>query len=141
MQETWLDDESDISYIQIDGYTLICQGKTCSSHAGLAIYLSNKCRQKTLNVDDNPNIWERQFLEITCYGFFAKITLPTRLSNDHGTLMDNLLCKLSKEFFKSSAGILRSNITDRFPYFISFDYVQTVNNISTYMQIKQHSPE
>ena len=42
LQETWLDEESDTSLFQIDGYTLICQGKICSSQAGLAIYLSNK---------------------------------------------------------------------------------------------------
>ena len=38
LQETWLKDDYDTSLLQIDGYTLISQGKICSSHAGLAIY-------------------------------------------------------------------------------------------------------
>ena len=67
LQETWLDEESDTSLFQIDGYMLICEGKICSSHAGLAIYFSNKYRHKTLNIYENSNFWEGQFLEITCY--------------------------------------------------------------------------
>ena len=41
LQETWLSDDSDTSLLQIDGYQLISQGKTCTSHGGLAIFLNN----------------------------------------------------------------------------------------------------
>ena len=46
--------------VVIGAWNLICR-----SLAGLAIYLSNKCKHKILNIYDNSNIWERQFREIT----------------------------------------------------------------------------
>ena len=42
LQETWLSSDSDTSLFKIDGYNLISQGKMCSSHGGLAIYVSEK---------------------------------------------------------------------------------------------------
>ena len=48
LQETWLSDNSDTSLIQIDNYTLISKGKTCSTHVGLLIYLHNTYHYKTL---------------------------------------------------------------------------------------------
>ena len=50
LQETWLKDDSDLSLLQIDGYTLISQGKIYSGHAGLAIYLSNIYSCKSLDI-------------------------------------------------------------------------------------------
>ena len=35
LQETWLGEDYDTSLLQIEGYSLISQGKLCSSHAGL----------------------------------------------------------------------------------------------------------
>ena len=65
---------------------------------------------------------------------FPKITLPTRFSNSHGTLIDNFLYKLSEVFFKSSAGILVSSISDHFPYFICLDYKQHINNVPKFIK-------
>ena len=42
LQKTWLFSDSDTSLIKIDGYNLISQGKMCSSHGGLTIYISEK---------------------------------------------------------------------------------------------------
>ena len=39
VQETHLDDNSDVSLIQIPGYKLIPQGKTCGRKGGLIIYV------------------------------------------------------------------------------------------------------
>ena len=39
LQESWLSDDSDTSLLQIDDFNLIPQGKICSAHAGLLIYL------------------------------------------------------------------------------------------------------
>ena len=213
LQETWLGEDYDTSLLQIEGYTLISQGKICSSHAGLAIYLNNKYKYKTVEVFEKSNIWESQFLEITyqtmtktiilgnvyrppkdinenyqtfidefanklvylnnnrneviiagdynidllkindkpiiseyfdtitSHGFFPKITLPTRLSDHHGTLIDNFLCKLCKGFFKSTSGILISNISDHFPYFISLENTQPVNTLPKFKISKKHNPE
>ena len=41
LQETWLSEDSDIPLLKKDGYSFIPQGKICSAHGGLAIYLSS----------------------------------------------------------------------------------------------------
>ena len=42
LQESWLSNAADTSLYQLEGYTLIFQGKTCSQHGGLVIYLITK---------------------------------------------------------------------------------------------------
>ncbi len=37
--------------------------------------------------------------------FYPKITLPTRLSNNHGTLIDNIFCKLTETMLDTTSGI------------------------------------
>ena len=37
LQESWLSDISDTSLFQLDGYTMLSQGKICSGHGGLVI--------------------------------------------------------------------------------------------------------
>ena len=62
IQETWLTDKSDLSLFKIDGYNFISQSKICSAHGGLAIYLNNKLNYKHLNLYDNSDIFEAQFI-------------------------------------------------------------------------------
>ena len=52
---------------------------------------------------------------------YPQITLPTRFSERHGTLIDNLLCKLTKTILESRAGILIKQFSDHQPYFIFMD--------------------
>ena len=59
---------------------------------------------------------------VMSYGFFPKMTLPTRLSNRNGTLIGNFLCKLTHNFSHISAGILVCRISDHLPYFPQLDY-------------------
>ena len=47
--------------LHIDDYTLISQGKTCSSHGGLLIYLPKHYTYKHL-VGETSNIWEGKFI-------------------------------------------------------------------------------
>ena len=42
LHDSWLSNVADTSLYQIEGYTIILQGKTCSQHGGLVIYLNNK---------------------------------------------------------------------------------------------------
>ena len=93
-----------------------------------------------LKINDKP-ITSEYVDTITSHGFFPKITLPTRLSDHHGTLIDNLLCKLCKGFLKSTSGILISNISDHFPYFISIENTQPVNAVPKFIHIKKNNPE
>ena len=64
LQETWLSSDSDASLFKIDGYNLISQGKMCSSHGDLAIYVSEKFNFSTIDMNINSQIWEGQFIEI-----------------------------------------------------------------------------
>ena len=65
LQETWLSDDLDITLYQIQGYNLISQGKICSEHGGLAIYVSTKLNFDVINMNINSQIWEGQFIEIS----------------------------------------------------------------------------
>ena len=58
---------------------------------------------------------------ITCQYFFPKITLPTRLSERRGTLIDNFLCKLSRKKTNVTSGILTKHISDHQPCFMPID--------------------
>ena len=64
LQETWLSSDSDTSLFKIDGYKLTSQGKMCSSHGGLAIYINEKFNFSTIDLNINSQIWEGQFIEI-----------------------------------------------------------------------------
>ena len=75
LQETWLSDNSDTSLIQIDNYTLISKGKTCSTHGGLLIYLHNTYRYKTISTNIKSDIWEGQFISVTTQQTNNKITI------------------------------------------------------------------
>ena len=65
LQETWLDENSDISLLAIEGYNLISQGKLCSAHSGLVIYLHNCHKYKILSLLTNATVWDGQFIEVT----------------------------------------------------------------------------
>ncbi len=45
------------------------------------------------------------FDTLTENSFYPKITLPTRFSNKHGTLIDNLFCKLTDSTINTTLGI------------------------------------
>ncbi len=47
-----------------------------------------------------------------------KITLPTRFSNKHGTLIDNIYCKLTDMTLNTTSGILiKKKVSNHQPYF------------------------
>ena len=77
-----------------------------------------------LRLKEKP-MFNEYFDSVLGFGFFPKITLPTRLSNQSGTLIDNFLCKLSPYYSNTKTGVLLSDISDHLPYFISLN--QTVN--------------
>ena len=64
VQESWLSDESDLSAFHIDGFTMISQGKKCSAHGGLVIYLKNEFSFEQLLIPGLRTGWEGQFVRI-----------------------------------------------------------------------------
>ena len=65
---------------------------------------------------------------LTGHSFYPKITLPTRLTNNNGTLIDNILCKLTECTLDTTSGILIDKLSDHQPYFIVCN-----NTISTHI--------
>ena len=76
-----------------------------------------------LEVNDKDAITEF-FDLITSFSFFPKITLPTRFTNNNGTLIDNFFCKLTQSTLSSYSGILLKQFSDHQPYFLYIDIKQ-----------------
>ena len=67
-QESWLNDDSDLPQLQIEGYSLITLGSVCSSHGGLAIYLNDNYKYSILPLYNNSTVWEGLFIEVSGKG-------------------------------------------------------------------------
>lgn len=69
-----------------------------------------------MKINEKPIISE--YLDtLTSHSFYPKITLPTRLTNNNGTLIDNMLCKLTECTLDTTSGILIDKLSDHQPYF------------------------
>ena len=64
LQETWLNDNSELSMFQLKGYNLISKSKTASEHGGVAIYLKDNFRYTVLPIIIESNLWESLFIEV-----------------------------------------------------------------------------
>ena len=58
---------------------------------------------------------------LTLHSMYPQITLQTRFSERHGTLINIFFCKLTKTIIESRAGILIKQFSDHQPYFIFMD--------------------
>ena len=85
----------------------------------------------------------RFFDKITTSSFFPQITLPTRLSSRRGTIIDNILVKLSdNNICTSNSGIISSRISDHFPYFICLDVFNRRHDpVPKYVQVRHQHPD
>ena len=68
------------------------------------------------------------------------MTLPTRLSNKRGTLIDNFVCKFLHGFHQTTAGKLPCGISDHFPYFLSLD-IPPYTNKKPNIKVKTRDPD
>ena len=67
---------------------------------------------------NNDELCNEFFDLITSHSLLPQITLPTRLSQTSGTLIDNILCKAHISIKPTTAGILLNNLSDHQPCFI-----------------------
>ena len=209
LQESWLTDNSDTSFFHLAGYKLISQGKHCSSHGGLLIYLSDEYDFKLLSLHKPSELWEGQFIEvnsstlhhkivigniyrpprnlkdnfksffaefepilqklcnkthetiisgdfnidllkmntntiysdffdiITTNNFMPTITLPTRIAERTATLIDNFLCNFPRNCTNAFTGIIISQLSDHFPYFVFLNRVSYKTSPPKYIEINQ----
>lgn len=189
VQETWLPEHADCSLLALDGYSLISQGFSSSTHGGVAIYvrlkyhfsvlhsvrndawealfvgisgksgcpplvigniyrppnnnnenLSNFINEITqcfsmfqhphgkcivtgdfnidlLKINEKPQFRE-YFNTITSLGYTPRLTFPTRLTDNNGTLIDNILTNFL-ESHQTVSGIMTTKISDHQPCFLS----------------------
>ena len=93
-----------------------------------------------LNINTKQTISEF-FDMITCQSFFPKKTLPTRLSERRGTLLDNFLCKLSRKTTNVTSGILTKHISDHQPCFMTIDLGLPKPSTPKLVKIKKHDTD
>ena len=65
LQETWTDNNCDISLYQLLNYKLFHKGNQCSSHGGLFIYVHEEFNVEPANIAFNSTRWEGFCLKIT----------------------------------------------------------------------------
>ncbi len=73
---------------------------------------------------NEKNVINDYFDMLTSNSFYPKITLPTRLTNNHGTLIDNFFCKLTEHTLDTFSGILIRKFSDHQPYFTILNSLQ-----------------
>ena len=68
-----------------------------------------------LKVEHKPKT--KEYLDSIMTQGFPQVTPPTRFSEMNGTLIDNVLCRLSNTSIDNDAGIVVSQLSDHLPYF------------------------
>ena len=92
-----------------------------------------------LKCKDNSHI--NQYLDnVIANSYVPKITFPTRLTHNHGTLIDNILMKLNDRILECKSGILLNRISDHLPYFIKLQCFQH-QNVPNKIQINHNRPD
>ncbi len=67
--------------------------------------------------------------------------MPTRLTNNIGTLIYNLLCKLTEATLDTMSSVLIKTFSDHQPYFILLNNVQTMNSPPVYVKTTKQDKE
>lgn len=75
-----------------------------------------------LKIEDN-NFAKTFFDNMLSYSFIPIITMPTRISGNHGTLIDNIFLRSNTHTLEITGGIINSNISDHLPIFIAMDKI------------------
>ena len=75
LQESWLEKDTDISHLQIKGYTCIPKYSSIGRKGGLITYLNDRYTYKIKINHDASTLWEGQFLEISGNGLNKRIIL------------------------------------------------------------------
>ena len=85
IQETWLSDNDDTDRFKIPTYNMIPQGKICSEHGGLAIFLKETYVSTPKNIYNRSNLWEGHFIDVSGGDLEKNIILET--STDLGLII------------------------------------------------------
>ena len=91
VQETWLHKNDDVSMFNIPGYQTIHEGKSCSEHGGLMIFLKDQYSYTKRDLYTTSDIWEGLFVDVILDDMNTKLTLgniyrPPRGNNNNGAI-------------------------------------------------------
>ena len=64
IQESWLDDNSNLDSLQLEGYHCFAQGKRCSAHGGLITYVDANMNAFVIDIENKSAIRESLFVFI-----------------------------------------------------------------------------
>lgn len=64
MQETWITENSDLPQLNLPGYNLIQKTSSCSTHGGVAFYISKHYKYNILEISKVSEIWDGLFVQI-----------------------------------------------------------------------------
>lgn len=108
LQETWLDCNQDTNMFNLPNYKLITQGKSCSHHGGLAIYLHKDFSYSIHAQVTTSNIWEGLAIEISSKLLHRNITLlniykPPKDNNNNRNI-EQFLAELTPNLLNMSGG-------------------------------------
>ena len=82
------------------------------------------------------------FLEnILSNGLIPKITYPTRLTENNGTIIDNAFVKISQNFSRTTSGIGITAISDHLPYIVCLDYLANKKIPIKYTRVTKYNNE
>ena len=84
---------------------------------------------------NEKEVFAEFFYSLISYSFYPHITLPTRLSKNNGTIIDNFFCKLTKSTMKPKSGILTKQLSDHQPYFAFLNTVSHIEPLPRYIKI------
>ena len=96
IQESWLDDNSNLDLLQLEGYHCFAQGKQCSAHGGLITYVDASMNASVIDIENKSAIWESLFVSIKGSVPNKDITLsniyiPPKDNNNKITLISSLM--------------------------------------------------
>ncbi len=92
-------------------------------------------------VINDKQIISEYFNTLISHSFYPKKTVPTRLTNNNGTLIDIFLCKLTEATLDSMTGVIIKKFSDHQPYFILLNKVQTIDSPPVYIKITKQDKE
>jgi len=98
------------------------------------IYIAGDFNLDLLKFRENAGT--NSFLEfMISNNYFPKITLPTRITHQKGTLIDNYYVKMSENSSKFTSGVITSQISDHLPYFLDIEHLQLNNSKHKYIRV------
>ena len=65
IQESWLNENDDISQIELENYTCVTQGKSSSTKGGLVMYINNNFNFKINKLSIRNHNWEAQVITLS----------------------------------------------------------------------------